>query len=81
MINTRTVSIDYLGGLPDNTFGKAYWRFLNDHVSNAQEEENHFINTVVVIQTSISVTSHHVEANLCNIHPKMHKTLSFAIVI
>ncbi|KAL4219182.1 Ubiquinone biosynthesis protein [Mactra antiquata] len=30
-INTRTVSIDYLGNLPSNTFGKEYWRFLSRH--------------------------------------------------
>lgn len=31
VINTHTVSIDYLGGLPGNTFGKEYWRFLSKH--------------------------------------------------
>ncbi|XP_053381234.1 ubiquinone biosynthesis protein COQ4 homolog 2, mitochondrial-like isoform X5 [Mercenaria mercenaria] len=31
VINTQTVSIDYLGSLPENTFGKEYWRFLSKH--------------------------------------------------
>lgn len=31
VITTQTVSIDYLGGLPENTFGKEYWRFLSRH--------------------------------------------------
>lgn len=31
VINTDTVSIDYLGSLPDDTFGKNYWYFLNKH--------------------------------------------------
>ncbi|XP_064616343.1 ubiquinone biosynthesis protein COQ4 homolog, mitochondrial-like [Liolophura sinensis] len=31
IINTHTVDINYLGTLPDDTFGKAYWRFLDDH--------------------------------------------------
>ena len=33
MINTNTLSVDYLGSLPDNTFGKEYWRFLDKNVS------------------------------------------------
>ncbi|KAJ8300999.1 hypothetical protein KUTeg_022518, partial [Tegillarca granosa] len=33
VINTDTVSIDYLGSLPDDTFGKNYWYFLNKHTS------------------------------------------------
>ena len=33
VINTSTLSVDYLGGLPDNTFGKEYWRFLDKNVS------------------------------------------------
>lgn len=28
-INTNTLSIDYLGSLPDGTFGKKYWKFLS----------------------------------------------------
>ncbi|KAK3762549.1 hypothetical protein RRG08_006973 [Elysia crispata] len=33
VINTDTVDVDYLGTLPEGTFGKEYWYFL---------EENHF---------------------------------------
>ena len=33
MINTNTLSVEYLGSLPDNTFGKEYWRFLDKNVS------------------------------------------------
>lgn len=29
LINTNTVSIDYLGSLPEGTFGKKYWHFLS----------------------------------------------------
>lgn len=29
VINTNTVSIDYLGSLPEGTFGKKYWHFLS----------------------------------------------------
>ena len=32
LINTDTVDIDYLGSLPEGTFGKAYWHFLDKHV-------------------------------------------------
>ncbi|XP_021341317.1 ubiquinone biosynthesis protein COQ4 homolog, mitochondrial-like isoform X2 [Mizuhopecten yessoensis] len=28
VINTNTVSIEYLGSLPEGTFGKEYWKFL-----------------------------------------------------
>ncbi|KAH3797016.1 hypothetical protein DPMN_150592 [Dreissena polymorpha] len=31
VISTSTISIDYLGSLGDNTFGKEYWRFLTKH--------------------------------------------------
>lgn len=33
-INTSTLSIDYLGSLPEETFGKKYWNFLSKNVSN-----------------------------------------------
>lgn len=33
-INTSTLSIDYLGCLPEETFGKKYWNFLSKNVSN-----------------------------------------------
>lgn len=33
VINTNTVSIDYLGSLPEGTFGKKYWHFLSKNVS------------------------------------------------
>ena len=33
LINTDTVDIDYLGNLPEGTFGKAYWHFLDKNVS------------------------------------------------
>ncbi|XP_046560876.1 ubiquinone biosynthesis protein COQ4 homolog, mitochondrial-like [Haliotis rubra] len=29
LITTETISVPYLESLPDNTFGKAYWRFLD----------------------------------------------------
>ncbi|XP_046332799.1 ubiquinone biosynthesis protein COQ4 homolog, mitochondrial-like [Haliotis rufescens] len=29
LITTETISVPYLKSLPDNTFGKAYWRFLD----------------------------------------------------
>ncbi|ESP00918.1 hypothetical protein LOTGIDRAFT_140358, partial [Lottia gigantea] len=28
VINSKTIDIDYLSQLPDNTFGKQYWKFL-----------------------------------------------------
>ncbi|GFO07542.1 ubiquinone biosynthesis protein coq4 homolog, mitochondrial [Plakobranchus ocellatus] len=31
VINTKTVDIDYLGTLPEGTFGKVYWHFLKDN--------------------------------------------------
>ncbi|XP_076454611.1 ubiquinone biosynthesis protein COQ4 homolog, mitochondrial-like [Babylonia areolata] len=31
LINTDTVDIKYLGGLPEGTFGKEYWKFLDKH--------------------------------------------------
>ena len=34
VINTETISIDYLGSLGENTFGKEYWRFLTRHVNH-----------------------------------------------
>lgn len=33
VINSETVSIDYLGSLPEGTFGKEYWKFLSKNVS------------------------------------------------
>lgn len=33
VINTNTVSVDYLGSLPEGTFGKKYWHFLSKNVS------------------------------------------------
>nr|KAG5710521.1 hypothetical protein BaRGS_013167 [Batillaria attramentaria] len=32
LLNTDTVDIEYLGTLPEGTFGKEYWKFLNKHV-------------------------------------------------
>ena len=32
VINTRTVDINHLGTLPEGTFGKEYWHFLQDNV-------------------------------------------------
>ncbi|KAL8560735.1 hypothetical protein ACOMHN_046418 [Nucella lapillus] len=31
LINTDTLDIDYLGSLPEGTFGKEYWKFLDKH--------------------------------------------------
>ncbi|KAL5013094.1 hypothetical protein ScPMuIL_011645 [Solemya velum] len=31
VINTKTITIPYLGSLPEGTFGRAYWQFLKDN--------------------------------------------------
>uniref|UniRef100_A0A0B7A384 Ubiquinone biosynthesis protein COQ4 homolog, mitochondrial n=2 Tax=Arion vulgaris TaxID=1028688 RepID=A0A0B7A384_9EUPU len=32
LLNTQTIDVNYLGSLPEGTFGKAYWDFLSVNV-------------------------------------------------